>query len=132
MSCLAEVVIAPPALYLLSVAEKLKAAGKTNIAVSAQNCYSQEKGAFTGEISPHMLHDAGIPWTLIGHSERRTLFADTSKLVGEKTKLAVGENVKVILCIGETLEEREKNLTQKVCETMLEAVVANTTEADWR
>ncbi|CED84269.1 Triosephosphate isomerase [Phaffia rhodozyma] len=129
-----EVVVATPALYLISATEYIKSkstASSPKITLSAQNVYAQEKGAFTGEISPHMLKDAGVPWTLVGHSERRTLFNDTNKLVADKTKLALSEGIKVILCIGETLQERESNETFNVCKASLDAVVAAIEEKDW-
>jgi len=113
-----EVVIAPPALYLLSVKKDIR----SEIAVSAQNSYVGSKGAFTGEISPSQLKDAGIPWVIIGHSERRTLFGDTDKLVADKTKAALDAGLKVILCIGETLAERESDKTNEVVERQLAAV----------
>ncbi|KDQ16852.1 hypothetical protein BOTBODRAFT_156838 [Botryobasidium botryosum FD-172 SS1] len=121
-----EVVIAPPSLYLLSVKDKIR----KEIAVSAQNSYIIASGAFTGEISPHQLKDAGIPWVIIGHSERRTLFGDTDKLVAQKTKTALDAGLSVILCIGETLEERESNKTIAVVEKQLAAVKAEI--SDWK
>ena len=76
------------------------------------------------------LKDAGIPWVIIGHSERRTLFGDTDKIVAEKTKAALAAGLSVILCIGETLEEREGDKTIEVVERQLKAV-ADTIQ-DWR
>lgn len=130
-----EVVIAVPALYLIPSQEYIKANAKSSspkIELAAQNVYSEEKGAFTGEISPHMLVDASINWTLIGHSERRTLFKDTSELVAKKTKAALSQGLKVVLCIGETLEERDADKTMAVCEGMTGAVVKAIKEEDWK
>jgi len=120
-----EVIIAPPALYLLSVRETLR----PEIHVSAQNCYTKPSGAFTGEISATQLKDAGIPWAIIGHSERRTLFGDHDALVAQKTKAALEAGLKVILCVGETLEEREGGKTIEVVERQLAAVLKEV--KDW-
>jgi len=104
----AEVVIAPPALYLLSASKQVEAP----IQVSAQNCHTAECGAFTGEIAPAQLKDASIPWV-----------GDTHEFVAEKTKAAVEAGLKVILCIGETLDERKADKTDEVCQGQLKAVV---------
>lgn len=121
-----EVVVAPPALHLLPVQEALKG---THIAVSGQNAYHQKSGAFTGEISVSQLQDAHIPWVIIGHSERRTLFGETDDLVADKTKAALEHDISVILCVGETLEQREKNQSIDVVVRQLDAVKAKVN--DW-
>jgi hypothetical protein len=79
-----------------------------------------------------MLVDASINWTLIGHSERRTLFKDTSELVAKKTAAALSQGLKVVLCIGETLEERDADKTMTICEGMTGAVVEAIKEEDWK
>lgn len=122
-----EVVIAPPSLYLLS----LKDIVRNDIKVSAQNCYCKTSGAYTGEISPAQLADAGIPYVIIGHSERRTLFHETSELVAQKTKAALDGSLSVILCVGETLQEREAGKTTQVVESQLREVVTVLNESDW-
>jgi len=122
-----EVVIAPPAIYLIPVKESVR----KEVQVAAQNCYFKESGAFTGEISPKQLVDAGIPYVILGHSERRTLFHETSELVATKTRAAIDAGLKVILCIGETLEQRELEQTSQVCEAQLKVVVDVTKEVDW-
>ncbi|KIM43820.1 hypothetical protein M413DRAFT_443703 [Hebeloma cylindrosporum] len=122
-----EVVIAPPSIYLLSAKESVR----SDIKIAAQNCYFKESGAFTGEISPKQLVDAKIPYVILGHSERRTLFHEDSALVATKTRAAIDAGLKVILCIGETLEQREAGETGKVCQAQLKAVVDVTKEADW-
>lgn len=106
-----EVVVAPPALYLLSAQELVK--GKS-VAVSAQNAYFKPSGAFTGEISVAQLKDAKIPWVILGHSERRHIFGESSELIGQKTSAAIENDLSVILCVGETLEQREKGETNQV------------------
>jgi len=122
-----EVVIAPPTIYLILAKESLR----KEIQVAAQNCYHKESGAFTGEISPKQLANAEIPYVILGHSERRTLFHETSEVVATKTRAALDAGLKVILCIGETLEKRESGETAKVCEAQLKAVVDVTKEVDW-
>ncbi|PPQ85073.1 hypothetical protein CVT24_010271 [Panaeolus cyanescens] len=121
------VVIAPPTIYLIPV----QAAVRKDVKVAAQNCYVKESGAFTGETSPRQLIDAGISWVILGHSERRTLFHETSEDVAQKTRVAIDTGLSVILCIGETLAEREAGKTKEVCETQLKAVVALLKEEDW-
>ncbi|KAH9476170.1 Triosephosphate isomerase [Psilocybe cubensis] len=122
-----EVVIAPPALYVIPVQQIVR----KDVKVAAQNCYFKESGAFTGEISPKQLVDAGIPYVILGHSERRTLFHETSELVATKTRAAIDAGLKVIFCIGETLEQRESGQTAAVCEEQLKAFVDVAKEVDW-
>lgn len=122
----AEVVVAPPALHLLPVQEALKG---TQIQVSGQNAYHQVSGAFTGEVSVSQLQDANIPWVIIGHSERRTLFGETDANVAEKTQAALKHDISVILCVGETLEQREKNESINVVVRQLDAVKKEV--SDW-
>ncbi len=99
-----EIVICPVFTALQPVALELKG---SNIQLGAQNCYLKESGAFTGEISPQMLLDAGCQWTIIGHSERRQYFNETDDILNKKLKFALSAGLKVMFCIGETLEERE-------------------------
>jgi triosephosphate isomerase len=122
-----EVVVAPPSLYLLTA----KSLVRKDIVVSAQNCYFKDSGAFTGEISPKQLADVGIPYVILGHSERRTHFSETSAIVAQKVRAALDSNLKVILCIGETLEERQSGRTTQTVESQLKEVVAVTKESDW-
>uniref|UniRef100_UPI00359030CC Triosephosphate isomerase n=1 Tax=synthetic construct TaxID=32630 RepID=UPI00359030CC len=122
-----EVVIAPPAVYLPLVREALR----KDIQVAAQNCYTKASGAYTGEISAEMLKDLGIPWVILGHSERRHIFGESDELVAEKTKYALDSGLSVILCIGETLEEREAGKTMDVVARQLKAIADKITENDW-
>jgi triosephosphate isomerase len=122
-----EIVIAPPSLYLIP----LKDTVRSELQISAQNCYFKDSGAFTGEISPTQLVDAGIPYVILGHSERRTLFHETSEFVAQKTKAALNATLKVILCVGETLPERETGQTAVVVQKQLQAVVDVLQESDW-
>ncbi|EST04959.1 Triosephosphate isomerase [Kalmanozyma brasiliensis GHG001] len=121
-----EVVVSPPALHLLTVQEALKG---SSVKVAAQNAYHKASGAFTGEISVNMLKDASIPWVILGHSERRTLFHESDAQVAEKTAAALAADLSVILCIGETLEQREANQTVDVVVRQLDAVAAQV--KDW-
>ncbi|XP_026317785.1 triosephosphate isomerase [Hyposmocoma kahamanoa] len=114
-----EVVIGVPAIYLAYV----KSIVPDNIAVSAQNCWKVAKGAFTGEISPAMIKDVGVDWVILGHSERRTIFGEKDDLVADKVKHALESGLKVIACIGETLEEREAGKTEEVVFRQTQALV---------
>jgi triosephosphate isomerase len=100
----AEIVICPVFTALDAVG---KALAGSNVQLGAQNCYLKESGAYTGELSPQMLLDVGCTWTIIGHSERRQYFNESDELLNQKLKFALGAGLKVMFCIGETLEERE-------------------------
>lgn len=113
-----EVVIAPPALYLLLTREHLR----EGLEVAAQNVFDKPNGAFTGEISVQQLKDSNITWTILGHSERRTLLQETDDFVARKTKNALDGGIGVILCCGESLEQREANTTVEVVTKQLDAV----------
>ncbi|GAA5995659.1 triose-phosphate isomerase TPI1 [Rhodotorula paludigena] len=124
----AEVVIAPPALYLLP----LKELARKGIKVAAQNAHQLPAGAYTGEISLQQLKDIGLEWVILGHSERRTLFHESDELVAEKTAAAIKSGISVIFCIGETLEERESNKTEEVVARQTEALAKVIGEDDWK
>jgi triosephosphate isomerase len=120
-----ETVVAPPALYLLLVRETLK----PEIGVAAQNVYDKPNGAFTGEISVSHLKDSNINWTILGHSERRTILGESDEVVASKTKYATENGVSVIWCCGESLEQREANKTLDVIAGQLAALKAQV--SDW-
>lgn len=111
-----DIVIAPPFTALFAVAEMVK--GK-NVKLSAQNVFYEEKGAFTGEVSPLMLKDAGCEYVIVGHSERRQYFGETDDIVNRKMRASLNKGLKVILCIGESLSEREADMTNKVLERQI-------------
>jgi len=113
-----EVVIAPPALYLLFTRDHLR----PEIEVAAQNVFDQPPGAFTGEISVQQLEDSNITWTILGHSERRTLLNEDDKFVASKTKSSLDGGLGVILCCGESLEQREQGQTIEVVTRQLNAI----------
>ena len=104
----ADVVFCVPAIDIIPV---VKACEGTNIAVGAENMYFEEKGAFTGEISPSMLTDAGVKYVIIGHSERREYFAETDETVNKKVLKAFEHGLTPIICCGETLTQREQGIT---------------------
>lgn len=92
---------------------------ETSIILGAQNMHDEPKGAFTGEISAHMLKDAGAQFVLLGHSERRHVFGETDRFINRKVKRALAEGIEPILCIGETLEQRESGHTHEVLKDQL-------------
>ncbi len=106
-----EVVLAPPYTALSSVYETIKG---SRITLAAQNMFYEDKGAFTGEIAPGMLKDIGCTYVIIGHSERRKYFHEKDNDVNLKVKKALPLGLKPIMCVGETNEEREKNVTRAV------------------
>lgn len=106
-----DVVVCVPFIALDAV---VKAAKGTNVKVGAQNMYFEEKGAFTGEVAPGMLEAMGVDYVIIGHSERRQYFNETDATVNKKLKVAFEHNIIPILCVGESLEEREANITNEV------------------
>ncbi len=111
-----EAIIAPPFTALHATACEIK--GK-EIGLAAQNMHFEPKGAFTGEVSAAMLRDAGCTHVILGHSERRQYFCETDEGVNRKVKTAISEGLTPIMCIGESLEERETGATFKVIETQL-------------
>jgi len=111
-----EVVIAPPFTALFAVAGMTVG---TSIKVSAQNLHWEEKGAFTGEVSAAMVADCGCEYVIVGHSERRTIFGETDEMVNRKVRTAIANGLKPVICVGETLAERESDATFTVIATQV-------------
>jgi len=116
----AKLLICPPFPYLAAVAAQI--AG-SKVSIGAQNVSEHESGAFTGEVAPAMLRDVGCEYAIVGHSERRALYGETSFVVAAKFKAALDAGLKPILCVGETLEQRESGGTESVVEVQLGAVI---------
>ena len=111
-----DVVICPAAVCLSDV---LKVTHGTNMMVGGQNMYHKDSGAYTGEISPVMLKEIGVEYIILGHSERRQYFKETDAEINLKTKAAMMHGLKPIVCVGETLEQREKEITFEVIKAQL-------------
>lgn len=118
------VVIAPP---FTAVHAACEAARNSNVAISAQNMSWEREGAFTGEISAGMIKETGAQYAIIGHSERRTLFGETDATVNRKVSAAIAGGLTPIVCIGETLEQRERNETMDVLDRQIKGGLDNVT-----
>jgi triosephosphate isomerase len=123
-----EIVVAPVFTALSRVHDVII---DSNICLAAQNCYWEEEGAFTGEVAPGLLKDAGCSHVIIGHSERRQYFGETDVTVNKKTKAAISAGLQAIVCVGETLAERESEQTFSVIERQIKGGLAGITESDY-
>lgn len=115
------IIVAPPAIWL----GRIKAGENDNIKLAAQNMAYEEKGAFTGEISPLMIKDAGVKYAIIGHSERRNYFGETDEIVNKKLISALKSRLIPILCVGESLEEKRAEKTPEIIRTQLNKALEN-------
>lgn len=122
----AEVVLCVPYTDLFY---SLLTAQGTNIKIGAQNMHFEEKGAFTGEVSASMLKSIGVEYVIIGHSERRAYFAETDETVNKKVKAAFAHDLKPIVCVGESLEQREQGLAYDVIESQTEKALEGLTNS---
>ena len=122
-----DVVVCVPYIDLFAA---LDAAKGSNIKVGAQNCHFEKSGAFTGEVSADMLYDIGVEYVIIGHSERRTYFGETDITVNKRTKAALAAGLKVILCVGEYLEQREQGVTAELVAMQTKIALRDVTEAE--
>src|SRR5213595_723853 len=125
-----EVVIIPPFTAIAKVTEALGRA--QNIKVGAQNMYWEKSGAFTGEISAALLRDLFVHYVVLGHSERRTLFGETDEIVNRKACAAHEATLRPIVCIGETLEQRDKGNVEKILSIQLRGSLADLTPKEWQ
>jgi triosephosphate isomerase (TIM) len=125
----AELVLAPPYTSIVSVK---RAIGKSSIAIAGQDSHWQDSGAFTGEVSPSMLRDAGCDFVILGHSERRHIFHESDETIAQKLAAALQVGLKPILCVGETLSERSKGLTSRVISRQLRIALKGVLKDDIR
>jgi len=124
-----DVVICTPFIHLASIAQFLN---QDVIGLGAENCADKEKGAFTGEVSAEMVKSTGAQYVILGHSERREYYKETPEILKEKVLLALKNNLKVIFCIGESLEEREAGKQNEVCKAELDGSVFNLSEEEFK
>jgi triosephosphate isomerase len=120
-----DIVIAPPFTALAKLSELL--GGSQKIRTAAQNMYFERSGAFTGEISAAMLRELYVKYVILGHSERRMIFGETDAIINKKVLVALENELKPILCVGETLEEREAGKEKEIIATQLRGSLANVT-----
>jgi triosephosphate isomerase len=116
-----DVMIAPPYTSLGAVAEVVR---DTKIMLGAQNVFWEDKGAFTGEISPGMIADSGCEWAIVGHSERRIVLGETDEMVRKKIDACLRNGLKVVVCVGETLEQRESGETMEVVKRQTDSALS--------
>ena len=123
-----EVIIAPTYVNLYRSQELLNS---SKIKVAAQNMHFESTGAFTGEISAEMLQSIGVETVILGHSERRDVFFETDEIIAKKVRKALDQNLRVIFCFGEQLEERKSNAHFEVVSSQLNSVLSALSETDW-
>ncbi|MBW8884484.1 MAG: triose-phosphate isomerase [Planctomycetia bacterium] len=116
-----ELAVCPPSIYLEAIGQAMKGSA---VGLGAQNCYHEAKGAFTGEISPQMLVDIGCKYVILGHSERRQIFKESNQDVHRKVMAALSVGLTPIVCVGETLEQRQGNQTATVVREQIEGSLA--------
>lgn len=119
---LPDIIVCPPAIYIAQASSAVQGAA-IPVSVGGQNAAQHEKGAYTGEIAPGFLKDTGCSYVILGHSERRELFGETDAVIADKVALALESDLTPILCVGETLQQREAGETLHVVTTQLQAVV---------
>lgn len=125
----ATVVICPPFPFLAGIGKAL--AGNDKIKLGAQDCHQNESGAYTGEVSAAMLKSVGVEYVILGHSERRQYFQEDNQLLEAKVKAALKQGLKPIFCVGESLEQREQELTFQIIETQLKEGVLHLSNEDF-
>lgn len=127
-----DILIAPPFTAISSVAGALREQGRTDIFVSSQDVFYEEKGAYTGEVSPSMIRDAGGSFAIIGHSERRQYFNETDTVVNKKAKAALKGGLSIIICVGETLDERNTGRTFDIVKRQVSEALTGFGEAEFK
>ena len=128
-----ELVLCPPAAYLTTVGAALglvRSTSPSGVALGGQNMHDKASGAYTGEVAASMLVDVGCQFVILGHSERRTLFGETDSVVNAKTKAALAAGLTPIVCVGETLQERETDRTEAVVTNQINDSLAGLSPAD--
>lgn len=119
-----DVAVGPSFVHLAAVREAL---GSSGVQLAAQNAYFEAPGAFTGETSLEMLSDVGCDWVILGHSERRHVLGETDELINRKVRAALAKNLKVILCVGELIEERQAEQTTAVLDRQMDGGLTDVT-----
>src|SRR5437868_4425957 len=116
-----DVAVCPPSIYLEAVGQAIK---NSAVGLGAQNCYHEAKGAFTGEISPQMARDIGCTYVILGHSERRQIFRESNQEVNRKVLAVLGVGLTPIVCVGETLQQRQAGETAAIVGEQIEGSLA--------
>ncbi len=122
-----EIIVCVP---FIDISEAVRETENTKIKVGAQNCHFEKSGAYTGEVSAQMLKDANVDYVILGHSERRGYFFETDDLINKKVKSAIKRGLKVILCVGESLKEREQGITEKKICLQIEKALFGVTQTE--
>ena len=124
-----DLAVFPPFPYL---SQAISLADGSQVGVGAQNCAEADSGAYTGEVSAEMLTDLGASMVIIGHSERRTLYGETDDVVLRKTRQALDNGLIAVVCVGETLEERQSGKAEEVVGTQMSLLISELSDADWK
>ena len=114
-----KIILCVPFICIDEALKQIRNKNIDNLFIAAQNCYFEKEGAFTGEISAYMLKKTGIKYVILGHSERRLLFSETDEIINKKVLSCLKEDLSVILCIGENLEQKNKRLTEEILSNQL-------------